>query len=146
MKFSLFLGAMLWCCTATVSAQHAGHHGATAPPASFIASSDRPYASLADDAMAIMDDRMRRAPTTGDPAHDFMSMMIPHHQGAIDMAKAILVHSNDRELRNLAQGIVVEQQNEINVMRAWLQRYQAAHGASADTTNANTRKDSHATH
>jgi len=41
------------------------------------------------------------------------------------MAKALLLYTQDPELRNLAQGIITEQQNEIRVMQAWLQRYQA---------------------
>lgn len=112
----------------------------SAPPAAFLASSAKPYAALATDAMAVMDDGMRRAPMTGEPGHDFVTMMIPHHQGAIDMAKAILVHSTDPELRNLAQGIIAEQQNEIRIMQAWLQRHKA--GAPATTND----KESHAPH
>ena len=57
----------------------------------------------------------------------------------VDMAKAILVHGTDPELRNLAQGIIAEQQNEINVMRAWLQRHDAG-------TTTHTDKEVHATH
>jgi uncharacterized protein (DUF305 family) len=95
------------------------------PPAPFIASTAKPFAALMDDAMAIMDDGMQRAPMNGIAEHDFVTMMIPHHQGAIDMAKAILLYTNDPELKNLAQGIITEQQNEIRVMQAWLQRYQA---------------------
>ena len=52
-------------------------------------------------------------------------MMIPHHQGAVDMARALLAHSKDPELRNLAQAILVEQANEIALMRAWLARHDA---------------------
>lgn len=78
--------------------------------------------------MAIMDDGMRRAPMNGMPEHDFMTMMIPHHQGAIDMAKALLLHTKDPELINLAQGIITEQQNEIRLMQAWLRRYEQQHG------------------
>jgi uncharacterized protein (DUF305 family) len=44
-------------------------------------------------------------------------MMIPHHQGAIDMAKAELQFGRDPVLRRLAQGIIVEQQQEIELMR-----------------------------
>lgn len=108
-------------------AQHGHHHQnvqSPTPPA-FIASTAKPFASLMDDAMAVMEDGMKRAPMNGAAGHDFVTMMIPHHQGAIDMAKAVLLYSQDPELRNLAQGIIAEQQNEINVMRAWLQRYQA---------------------
>ena len=56
-------------------------------------------------------------PATGDPDRDFAAMMIPHHQGAIDMAKAELAHGRDPVLRRLAQGILVEQAQEIEVMR-----------------------------
>ena len=58
----------------------------------------------------------------GIPEHDFVTMMIPHHQGAIDMARALLLTTKDPELRNLAQGIITEQQNAIRLMQAWLQR------------------------
>jgi uncharacterized protein (DUF305 family) len=105
------------------------HHGHEAPapaagaPDQFVASSDRPFATLMNDAMAIMDRGMAAAPMNGDPGHDFVTMMIPHHQGAIDMAKAVLLNTRDPELRNLALGIIAEQQNEINVMRMWLERH-----------------------
>lgn len=113
------------CAAATASAQHM--HGASAPapgvPDHFVASSDKPFAALMNDAMAIMDRDMAAAPMNGDPGHDFVTMMMPHHQGAIDMAKAVLLNTQDPALRNLALGIIAEQQNEINVMRAWLQRH-----------------------
>jgi uncharacterized protein (DUF305 family) len=99
------------------------HHGMAAAPAPFVASSDRSFARLMDDAMAAMDAGMQAAPMNGDPGHDFVTMMLPHHQGAIDMAKAILLSNQDPELRNLALGIIAEQQNEINVMHAWLARH-----------------------
>jgi uncharacterized protein (DUF305 family) len=47
-------------------------------------------------------------------------MMIPHHRGAIDMAKAELIHGKDPVMRRLAQEILVDQQSEIDVMRLWL--------------------------
>lgn len=81
--------------------------------------------------MAVMNDGMTRAPMNGVAEHDFITMMIPHHQGAIDMAKAVLLNTSDPELTNLAQGIITEQQNEIRVMQAWLQRYEAAHSGQS---------------
>ena len=135
MKLSQLLTAVLWSTAAAAQGQPAPlhNHGGSAPPY-FVASSDRPYAALAGDAMAIMDQGMRRANTNGVPEHDFGTRMIPHHQGAIDMAKAILVHSKDPGLRNLAQGIIVEQQNEIKIMQAWLQRYQSVQEKVAPTS------------
>lgn len=93
-----------------------------APPV-FIASTAKPFAGLMDDAMAVMDHGMTHAPMNGKAEHDFITMMMPHHQGAVDMAKAVLLYSNDPEIRNLALGIITEQQNEIRVMQAWLQRH-----------------------
>ena len=57
---------------------------------------------------------------SGNPDRDFAAMMIAHHQGAIDMAKAELQFGKDERLRRLAQGIIVEQNQEIAAMRAIL--------------------------
>jgi len=54
---------------------------------------------------------------SGDPDRDFAAMMIPHHQGAIDMAQAELRHGSNEQLRRIAQEIIVEQQQEIAAMR-----------------------------
>lgn len=54
---------------------------------------------------------------TGDVDVDFAAMMIPHHQGAIDMALAELRYGKNEQLRRIAQEIVVEQQQEIIAMR-----------------------------
>lgn len=102
-------------------------------PPRFVASTAKPFPALMEDAMAVMDDGMRRAPMNGKPEHDFIAMMIPHHQGAIDMAKSVLLYSNDPALRNIALGIITEQQNEINVMRAWLRQYQARQSGGSET-------------
>jgi len=54
---------------------------------------------------------------TGDVDRDFVAMMVPHHQGAIDMAVAVLRHGRNEQLRRLAQEIIVTQQQEIAAMR-----------------------------
>jgi uncharacterized protein (DUF305 family) len=51
---------------------------------------------------------------------DFMRMMIPHHQGAIDMARVLLKYGHDEKLKRLAQSIIVEQAQEIAYMRVLL--------------------------
>lgn len=71
-------------------------------------------------AMAKMDEGMR-VPMTGDPDRDFARMMIPHHQGAVDMAIVELRFGKDERLRRLAQAIVVEQRQEIQVMQQALE-------------------------
>jgi uncharacterized protein (DUF305 family) len=62
---------------------------------------------------------------------DFVRLMIPHHQGAIDMAKAELLHGEDAQLRRLAQEIITEQHLEVQLMERWLKQ------KAADTTKEN---------
>ncbi len=57
-----------------------------------------------------------QVPFTGDADRDFAQMMIPHHQGAIDMALVELRYGKDQRLKRLAQEIIVAQQQEIAVM------------------------------
>lgn len=108
---------------------HEHHHGAVANCADgksqpgFIATTSKPFATLMDDAMQVMDEGMKCAPMNGQSEHDFMTMMIPHHQGAVDMAKAVLLYTKDPAVRNLALGIIAEQQNEIKLMQVWLQQH-----------------------
>ncbi|MGN6480051.1 DUF305 domain-containing protein [Luteibacter sp.] len=56
-------------------------------------------------------------PPTGNVDRDFVAMMVPHHQGAIDMAVAELTYGKDEHLRRIAQEIIVDQQQEIAAMR-----------------------------
>jgi uncharacterized protein (DUF305 family) len=73
------------------------------------------------DAMAKMHGDMA-IPYSGNANVDFVRGMIPHHQGAIDMAKAMLEHGTDPELKTLAQDIITAQEQEIAWMREWLAR------------------------
>jgi uncharacterized protein (DUF305 family) len=83
-----------------------------------------PYAArfmqAMDTSMKKMDRDMAAAPMNGDIDHDFATMMMPHHQGAIDMAKAELSYGKDPVMRRLAQEILVDQQSEIDAMQLWL--------------------------
>ena len=59
---------------------------------------------------------------TGRPDEDFVLMMMPHHQGAIDMAKVELRYGHDPALRKMAEDIVAAQEREIAEMTAWKAR------------------------
>ena len=109
----------------------AHHHGnsTTTALSPYVASSAKPYAALVDDAMHVMNDGMTRAPITGNPDHDFATMMLPHHQGAIDMAKAELLYGTNPVLRRLAQEIIVTQGQEIQLMQLELKKQPAAAAA-----------------
>lgn len=65
---------------------------------------------------------------TGDADVDFAQGMIPHHQGAIDMANIVLEHGEDEEIRQLAEEIIAAQEEEIAFLRAWLE----THGHDVD--------------
>jgi uncharacterized protein (DUF305 family) len=78
------------------------------------------FRSLMNEATARMHDAMHM-PFTGDADRDFARMMIPHHQGAIDMARIQLKYGRDERLRRLAQSIVVEQAQEIAYLRMLLE-------------------------
>jgi uncharacterized protein (DUF305 family) len=73
--------------------------------------------------MMAMDRMMKETPPqTGNADIDFAAGMIPHHQAAIDMAKVVLEHGKDPEIRKLAEAIIAAQEGEIAWMRDWLKK------------------------
>jgi len=103
--------------------------GPPRPTANFVASTSKTFGELMGDAMDVMHRDMHNAGYTGEPDHDFVAMMIPHHQGAIDMAKSLLLYGKDPQMRRLAQEIITDQQSEIQLMQLWLKQ----HGTKSQT-------------
>ena len=60
---------------------------------------------------------MRAAAHSGNPDRDFLAMMIPHHEGAVEMARLVLIHGSDPATRRLAEDIIASQTVEIAAMR-----------------------------
>jgi YVTN family beta-propeller protein len=83
-----------------------------------LAASFESFESFEADNRAAMAKMMRAmdVASTGDVDRDFVAMMVPHHQGAIDMAQAELHYGRNERLRRLAQEIIVTQQDEIATM------------------------------
>jgi uncharacterized protein (DUF305 family) len=99
---------------------HAGH---AAPAKAAGASAPKGAVAASNAAFEAANARMHKdmaVPLTGDADRDFLASMIPHHQGAIDMAEVVLKHGKDPKVRKLAQDIINAQQKEIATMKAWL--------------------------
>jgi uncharacterized protein (DUF305 family) len=72
---------------------------------------------------------------------DFVRLMIPHHQAAIDMAKTQLLYGKDPQMRRLAQEIITDQQLEIELMQRWLKQRESTQPKEDQTPAAKTGKE-----
>ena len=67
---------------------------------------------------------MHSVEPSGDSDADFVRLMLPHHQGAIEMAKTELLRGKDPQMRRLAQEIITDQQSEIQLMQLWYKQHE----------------------
>ena len=67
---------------------------------------------------------------------DFVRLMLPHHQAALDMAKTQLLYGKDPQMRRLAQEIITDQESEIELMQRWLRQQQQRTQVEAKPTAA----------
>jgi len=77
---------------------------------------------------------------TGNNDVDFVRLMLPHHQAAIDMAKTQLASGQDPQMRRLAQEIITDQQSEIELMQLWLKQREAKSSTVKDARGIHTLK------
>lgn len=97
--------------------RHGGVHGEGAQP-----KGDTSPSSLAFQGINAKMHKAMSITYTGNADVDFVNGMIPHHEGAVDMAKTVLAFGKDPEVRKLAEAIVKAQESEIALMREWIKK------------------------
>lgn len=119
-RTAIALTALLATATLGSAAQAQQHHGHGAPAAA--TATDSASTKAYKEANTKMHKDMDIA-YSGDADADFVRGMIPHHQGAIDMARIVLAHGKDPEIRKLAESVIRDQDKEVAMMKDWLKKH-----------------------
>lgn len=107
---------MLACVLGSLGASSQQHHVTDVPQSPTTSPESRFVREMHAGMKKMMDD-MHAPGYTGNPDVDFLAMMIPHHEGAVEMARLVLIHGKDPLTRRLAEEIIASQTAEIMAMR-----------------------------
>ncbi|MCG7403593.1 MULTISPECIES: DUF305 domain-containing protein [Caballeronia] len=114
-------------CSASVNAQTAAPASDAMPGMNMEQHEPKPTDVSSTAAFQAADQKMMSGMSsieyTGDADRDFVAHMIPHHQGAVEMAKVQLKYGKDAKLRKLAKDIIAAQNKEIAFMKQWLEQH-----------------------
>ncbi|HTR68178.1 MAG TPA: DUF305 domain-containing protein [Terriglobales bacterium] len=114
----LFITVILIVAMSGVEAYSQHSHSASKP------ASDQAWHDL-QQSMLAMHGAMSSIQPTGNDDEDFVRLMLPHHQAALDMARVELMHGENPQMRRLAQEIIADQESEIELMQVWLKQNRA---------------------
>jgi uncharacterized protein (DUF305 family) len=118
-------------CSASAFAQTAAPESDAMPGMNMQQSAPKPTDVSSTAAFQAADQKMMSGMSgveyTGDADRDFVAHMIPHHQGAVEMAKVELKYGKDAKLRKLARDVIAAQDKEIAFMKQWLEQHPPKH-------------------
>ena len=117
MRMRVAVPLVLWCGLVLATPESGSRGGPEA-------SADRGWTELIS-SMDKMHHAMSSVSPSRDTDEDFVRLMIPHHQAAIDMARTELLLGKNPQLHRLAQEIITDQQSEIDLMELWLKKHGA---------------------
>ena len=109
-------------------------------PMGHIATHDTNWVALMKD-METMHEGMAAVKPSGSGDTDFVNLMLPHHQAAVDMARTELLYGSDPQMRRLAQEIITDQESEIQLMQLWLDRQRAHIKDPSHSLNSSSREE-----
>jgi uncharacterized protein (DUF305 family) len=113
----IFAAVLLAISLITTFADSQHDHGASGADTATNGGPERMFVEEMNDGMRKMMQAMHAAGATGQPDIDFLAMMIPHHEGAVEMARLELIHGKDPLTRRLAEEIIASQTAEIAAMK-----------------------------
>jgi uncharacterized protein (DUF305 family) len=115
-RFAIFL---IWIAAVAMPAEPQGSHShgdnATLNPewAELVGSMEKMHVAMAS------------VESSGNSDADFVALMLPHHQAAVEMAKTQLLYGTDPQMRRLAQEIIADQESEIDLMQLWIKQHES---------------------